>query len=144
MTSERRMSGQRLGFRIRDLLTDDEGDVGQIAKFAGELGNVQRVDVLPFHQMGQFKWKELGLEYALDDTQRETVLAIRNQVEQIFRDVLERGARLGAFANVDPFLDTKAIGAMAVRLPEWWTPDSAYSREQIIEAYSRYALNLVN
>lgn len=81
--------------------------------------------------------------HALDDTQRETVLAIRNQVEQIFRDVLERGARLGAFENVDPFLDTKAIGAMAVRLPEWWTPDSAYSREQIIEAYSRYALNLI-
>lgn len=82
--------------------------------------------------------------HALDEVQRETVLAIRDQVEQIFRDVLERGARLGAFENVDSFLDTKAIGAMAVRLPEWWTPDSVYSREQIIEKYSQYALNLVS
>jgi hypothetical protein len=32
----------------------------------GTLGNIQRVDVLPFHQMGRFKWKELGLEYKLD------------------------------------------------------------------------------
>ena len=29
--------------------------------FAAALGNVERVDVLPFHQMGRFKWKELGL-----------------------------------------------------------------------------------
>jgi len=27
------------------------------------------VDVLPFHQMGRFKWKELGLDYALDDVE---------------------------------------------------------------------------
>jgi pyruvate formate lyase activating enzyme len=24
------------------------------------------VDVLPFHQMGRFKWKKLGLDYKLD------------------------------------------------------------------------------
>jgi len=29
---------------------------------------VERVDVLPFHQMGQYKWKKLGLEYTLDNT----------------------------------------------------------------------------
>jgi pyruvate formate lyase activating enzyme len=47
--------------------TDDPDEVAQIAEFAGELGNVERVDVLPFHQMGRFKWKELGLEYRLGD-----------------------------------------------------------------------------
>jgi pyruvate formate lyase activating enzyme len=49
-------------------LTDDPTDVQSIAGFAASLGNVQRVDVLPFHQMGRFKWKELGLEYELGDT----------------------------------------------------------------------------
>jgi pyruvate formate lyase activating enzyme len=48
-------------------LTDDENDINQIAMFAARLGNVMRVDVLPFHQMGRYKWKKLGLAYALDD-----------------------------------------------------------------------------
>jgi pyruvate formate lyase activating enzyme len=47
--------------------TDDPEDIGKIAGFAAGLGNVERVDVLPFHQMGRFKWKELGLEYKLED-----------------------------------------------------------------------------
>lgn len=50
-------------------LTDDPAEIAKIAGFAGGLGNVKRVDVLPFHQMGQFKWKELGLEYALANVQ---------------------------------------------------------------------------
>ena len=81
--------------------------------------------------------------HALDEVQRETVQEIRKQTEQIFRDVIERGARMGAFTTTDPFLDTKAIGAMSIRLPEWWTPDAGYSREQIIDRYSQYALKLV-
>src|SRR6185503_9900843 len=44
-------------------LTDNVDDITQIAKFAAGLGNVERVDVLPFHQMGRFKWKELNLDY---------------------------------------------------------------------------------
>jgi pyruvate formate lyase activating enzyme len=50
-------------------LTDDPQEIAQIASFAAALGNVERVDVLPFHQMGRFKWQELGLEYALGDVQ---------------------------------------------------------------------------
>jgi pyruvate formate lyase activating enzyme len=47
-------------------LTDDQEDIAQIARFVAGLGNVQRVDVLPFHQMGRFKWKNLGIPYALE------------------------------------------------------------------------------
>jgi pyruvate formate lyase activating enzyme len=48
-------------------LTDDESDINQTAMFAARLGNVARVDVLPFHQMGRYKWKKLGMDYELDD-----------------------------------------------------------------------------
>ena len=48
-------------------LTDDENDIGKIAAFASGLGNVARVDVLPFHQMGRYKWQKLGLNYKLDE-----------------------------------------------------------------------------
>jgi pyruvate formate lyase activating enzyme len=47
-------------------LTDDPGLVGSVAKFAAGLGCVERVEVLPFHQMGRFKWEKLGLDYTLD------------------------------------------------------------------------------
>jgi pyruvate formate lyase activating enzyme len=50
-------------------LTDDPGEITQIARFAAGLGNVERVDVLPFHQMGRYKWERLGLTYALGDVE---------------------------------------------------------------------------
>ena len=50
-------------------LTDDSQDIAQIAKFAAGLGNFERVDVLPFHQLGRFKWKALGLDYTLQQTE---------------------------------------------------------------------------
>jgi len=56
--------------------TDDPDEIGRIASFAAELGNVERVDVLPFHQMGRFKWKSLGLEYKLDDVQPPSAEAV--------------------------------------------------------------------
>ena len=46
--------------------TDNPSEAKMIAKFASGLGNIERVDVLPFHQMGRFKWKELNLGYMLE------------------------------------------------------------------------------
>lgn len=80
--------------------------------------------------------------HALSPEQLATVLAIRNASEQIFRDVLERGTRLGVFPHTEPFLDAKAIGAMGIRVPEWWTADSPFSRDQVIERFARHALSL--
>ena len=57
-------------------LTDNDDDIAQIARFAASLGNVERVDVLPFHQMGRFKWKELKLNYALNDVQPPSQQAV--------------------------------------------------------------------
>jgi pyruvate formate lyase activating enzyme len=48
-------------------LTDAPEILTGIAQFAASLGNVQRVEVLPFHQLGKFKWERLGLEYTLPD-----------------------------------------------------------------------------
>jgi pyruvate formate lyase activating enzyme len=49
-------------------LTDDPANVEGLAAFAASLGNVERVDVLPFHQMGRDKWARLGVPYPLHDT----------------------------------------------------------------------------
>jgi pyruvate formate lyase activating enzyme len=58
-----------LRFVLVPALTDDPQDIAQIAKFAAGLGNIERVDVLPFHQMGRYKWKELGHNYTLHNTE---------------------------------------------------------------------------
>lgn len=51
-------------------LTDNEKDIEELAKFLSTLSNVQRVDILPFHKMGEFKWEQLGYEYSLLDTEQ--------------------------------------------------------------------------
>jgi pyruvate formate lyase activating enzyme len=56
--------------------TDNMDEVDRMAEFAASLGNVERVDVLPFHQMGRFKWEKLGMDYKMRDVQppsRETM-----------------------------------------------------------------------
>jgi pyruvate formate lyase activating enzyme len=65
-------------------LTDDPDDIAGIAGFAAGLGNVERVDVLPFHQMGRFKWERLGMRYTLGDTEPPSAEAVNRAVE-IFR-----------------------------------------------------------
>jgi pyruvate formate lyase activating enzyme len=49
-------------------LTDNEEDIDALAQFLTTLTNVARVDLLPFHKMGEYKWAELGYTYALADT----------------------------------------------------------------------------
>jgi pyruvate formate lyase activating enzyme len=66
-------------------LTDDPADIAGIARFAAELGNVERVDVLPFHQMGQYKWERLGMRYTLVDTKPPSTAAVE-QACAIFRE----------------------------------------------------------
>jgi pyruvate formate lyase activating enzyme len=67
-------------------LTDETENIAQIARFSADLGNVQRVDVLPFHQMGRFKWKELKLNYSLEDVQPPGTDAVEHACAQ-FRAV---------------------------------------------------------
>ena len=48
--------------------TDDPANVEGIARFVAPMKNVEWVEVQPFHQMGAFKWKAMGLDYKLLDT----------------------------------------------------------------------------
>jgi pyruvate formate lyase activating enzyme len=49
-------------------LTDDPKNVEGVAKFVASKKNIEWVEVLPFHQLGAFKWKTLGLDYKLGET----------------------------------------------------------------------------
>ena len=49
-------------------LTDVDEEMRQMAEFAASLGLVERVEILPFHQLGEYKWERLKLNYQLKDT----------------------------------------------------------------------------
>jgi pyruvate formate lyase activating enzyme len=76
----RRLAARRKPVWIRFVLvpglTDDPEDMAQSAAFAASLGNVERVEVLPFHQMGRFKWERLGRNYTLQDVEPPTAAAV--------------------------------------------------------------------
>jgi pyruvate formate lyase activating enzyme len=66
-------------------LTDEPTEIEGIAEFAAGLRNVERVDVLPFHQMGRFKWEALGLDYALGEVEPPGPAAV-DRACAVFRD----------------------------------------------------------
>ncbi|MFL6845720.1 MAG: pyruvate formate-lyase-activating protein [Allosphingosinicella sp.] len=66
-------------------LTDDPEEMERVANFAADLGVVQRAEVLPFHQMGKFKWEKLGLDYGLANTPTPSVQELANAL-WIFRN----------------------------------------------------------
>jgi len=70
-------------------LTDDPSNVATVARFMAPMKNVEWVEVLPFHQMGTFKWKTLGLEYKLANTAPPTA----DQVQAALTIFREAGCR---------------------------------------------------
>ena len=62
--------------------TDDPANVDGIARFVAPMKNVQWVEVQPFHQMGSFKWKAMGLEYKLENTQPPGHDLVNRVIEQ--------------------------------------------------------------
>ena len=65
--------------------TDDPGDVDGLARFVATLGNVERVDVLPFHKLGAAKYDALGIPFPLRDTPSPDH-RLTERVREQFRD----------------------------------------------------------
>ena len=65
-------------------LTDAADDVEKVARFTSTLAHVERVEVLPFHQLGAGKWADLRLSYQLADVPPAAPELVR-RVEDQFR-----------------------------------------------------------
>ena len=62
-------------------LTDDEEGLRRTAAFISSLKTVERVEVLPYHTLGLFKWQKLGIPYPLPDAVPPTAEQIRRAEE---------------------------------------------------------------
>jgi pyruvate formate lyase activating enzyme len=63
-------------------LTDDPDNVDKIARFVAPMSNVEWVEIQPFHQLGSFKWKALGLDYELAEMTAPSAVLVERVREQ--------------------------------------------------------------
>ncbi|HKH27592.1 MAG TPA: pyruvate formate-lyase-activating protein [Sphingomicrobium sp.] len=84
----RRLAALKRPMRLRYVLvpglTDVREEMEALASFGASLGVVERVEILPFHQLGQYKWDRLGITYELEATKPPTAEEVAKAVA-IFR-----------------------------------------------------------
>jgi len=44
----------------------------QLSEFVNTLDNVEKIEILPYHTMGKYKWEDLGIDYPLKDISSPT------------------------------------------------------------------------
>ncbi|WP_034341671.1 pyruvate formate-lyase-activating protein [Deinococcus misasensis] len=67
-------------------VSDDPEDIAELGRYVGTLQGVERVEVLPFHKLGEHKWEALGLPYQLYDTPAASP-ELAEQAVQILKDL---------------------------------------------------------
>ena len=84
--------------------------------------------------------RELG---SLSPARLEQVMQVRTTTVHIISDAIERGVRRRIFDVPDVYLAAAAIGAIGIRVAEWYTPDSGFSVDEVADVYSLFALRLL-
>lgn len=76
------LSGNNKKMWIRQVLvpgyTDKKEDLEKLKEFIKSLKTVEKVEILPYHDMGKHKWKELGLKYELENVKIPTEEDVEN------------------------------------------------------------------
>ena len=66
----RYLSNNNIDMWIRQVIvpgfTDDENDLQKLREFISTLKTVKKIEYLPYHEMGKYKWEQLGLKYPLE------------------------------------------------------------------------------
>jgi len=62
-------------------ITDDKEDLEKLKQFIDSLNNVQKVELLPYHSLGKYKWDKLGKEYELGNIKDATEENIKRAKE---------------------------------------------------------------
>ncbi|MGN1267056.1 MAG: pyruvate formate-lyase-activating protein [Dorea sp.] len=74
---------------IRHVLVPERSDkdeyLDELRDFIFTLKNVERVEVLPYHTLGVYKWKELGMEYPLEGIEPPTIERVENAKKKLCR-----------------------------------------------------------
>ena len=65
------LSDNNIPIWIRQVLvpgyTENENDLKKLKEFIDTLKTVQKIEILPYHEFGKYKWKELNQNYELEN-----------------------------------------------------------------------------
>jgi len=79
------LSDKNIPMWIRHVLvptvTDNEESLGRLRDFIQSLKTVEKVEILPYHTLGLFKWEKLGIKYKLEDVPTPTAEDIKRTKE---------------------------------------------------------------
>jgi pyruvate formate lyase activating enzyme len=74
-------------------LTDSEDNLTRLGAYIERMPNIEKVEILPYHRMGVYKWEKLGIEYTLQDVPEATQADVdraKYWIEQGRRSVREQ------------------------------------------------------
>ncbi|MFF0814052.1 TetR/AcrR family transcriptional regulator [Rhodococcus sp. NPDC003318] len=80
---------------------------------------------------------------SLDYEGRRLVVALRDEQESVFRDVVARGAEEGVFGTAFPQDAARAIIHMGQAVCTWWRPDGELTPDQLADRYAELALAML-
>jgi AcrR family transcriptional regulator len=81
--------------------------------------------------------------HALSPANAERVMAVRDDSTQLLVDVIARGVETGVFHCDDVWLAAAAIGAMGIRVAEWFEPGGPIAVEEVSETYAQLARKML-
>ncbi len=62
-------------------LTDNLDSIKKLSDHLDDYPNVEKIELLAFHKMGEYKWEEMGLEYKLADTKEPSKELMRKVMD---------------------------------------------------------------
>jgi pyruvate formate lyase activating enzyme len=84
-----RLNQMNIPFNLRYLLipkySDNEEDIDKFIEYAKQQPLLKSIELLPYHKLGVNKWKEMGLEYTLEDISPPSKEKIQHVKEGIQR-----------------------------------------------------------
>jgi pyruvate formate lyase activating enzyme len=87
----RLLSERKIPVWIRHVLvpsiTDDEQDLNDLGDFIGTLNNVKKVEILPYHKLGVYKWETLGLDYPIKEVEPPSEAQVKEAYQILTKKV---------------------------------------------------------
>ncbi len=73
--------------------SDDVNDLMRLRQFIETLNNVEKIEILPYHTMGVNKYKQLNLDYSLQDVEPPTKKSVHQAQEIVMKGNYEENSR---------------------------------------------------